>query len=93
MVVPNRPGRLHGPSREKILASKLWKRAFYVASFVAVISAILARPALAVIRMGSVQLSGLAQSPKVLESVALVLFGIGFLALASVVRRFQASTE
>jgi len=48
---------------------------------------------LAVIRLGSVQLSQITQSPKMLESAALVLFGIGFLALASVVRRLQTSAE
>jgi len=93
VIAENRPGRLHDPAREIILASKLWIRVFYVASFLAVISAILARPALAVIRMGSIQLSVLTQSPRALESAALVLFGIGFLALAFVVRRFQASTD
>ena len=93
MIIANRPGRWHDPSREKILASKLRIRVLFVASFLAAISAILARPALAVIRMGSVQLSELTESPKALESAALVLFGIGFLALAFVVRRFQASTE
>jgi len=71
----------------------MWVRALYVGSIVAVISAILARPALAVIRLGSVQLSEFTQSTKTLESAALVLFGIGFLALAFVVRRFQSTTE
>jgi formate hydrogenlyase subunit 3/multisubunit Na+/H+ antiporter MnhD subunit len=80
-------------SREKILESKLWLRVLYVALFLVGISAILARPAMAVIRLGSVKFSQLAQPPKMLESAALVLFGIGFLALASVVRRFRASTE
>jgi len=79
--------------KEKILASKLWVRTLSVTSCAAAISAILARPALAAIRLGSVQFSAFAQSPKVMESAALVLFGIGFLALAFVVRRFQASTE
>jgi uncharacterized membrane protein YdcZ (DUF606 family) len=65
----------------------------YVTSFLTVILAILARPALAVIRQGNVQLSQITQSPKMIESAALVLFGIGFLALASVVRRTKTSTE
>jgi len=64
-----------------------------VATFLAVILAILARPALAAIKLGSIQLLQLAQSPKMLESAALVLFGVGFFALAFVVRRFQPSTE
>jgi len=93
MLVPNPSSALQDPLREKILPNKLWVRVFYVASFVAVISAILARPALAVIRLGSVQFSQLTESPKVLESAALVVFGIAFLVLAFVVRRFQASTE
>jgi hypothetical protein len=78
---------------EHILTSKIWVRALGVGSILAVISAILARPALAVIRLSSVQLSEFTQSPKTLESAALVLFGIGFLALAFVVRRFQSATE
>jgi hypothetical protein len=79
--------------REKILASKLCVRVLKAAVFLAVISAILTRPALAAIRLGSIQLSQLAQSPRMLESAALAVFGIGFLALAFVVRCFQASTE
>jgi len=43
--------------------------------------------------LGSIQLLQLAQSPKMLESAALVLFGVGFFALAFVVRRFQPSAE
>ncbi len=39
------------------------------------------------------QLSQLTQSPKMLESAVLVLFGIGFLALAFIVRRFQSTAE
>ena len=75
------------------MASKLWVRASKVAIFLAVILAVLARPALAAIRFGSLQLSQLAQSPKVLESAALVLFGIGFLALAFLVRRLQSTAD
>jgi hypothetical protein len=75
------------------LAGKLRIRVLKVTAFLSLISAILARPAMAVIRLGSMQLSQLAQSPKMLESAALVLFGAVFLALAFVVRRFQASTE
>lgn len=96
MVVSILPGIVQGGTRslgEKILASKPWVRVFYVASAPAVVSAILARPALAAIRSGSIQMSQLTQSPRMLESAALVLFGIGFLALASIVRRFPSAAE
>ena len=66
---------------------------FYVGSILTVILAVFARPALAAIKLGGVQLSRLAESPKTLEAAALVLFGIGFLALAFVVRRFQAPVQ
>lgn len=75
------------------MASKLWVRIFYVASILTVILAAFARPALAVIIQGGIQLSRLAESPKTLEAAELVLFGIGFLALAFVVRRFQAPAQ
>jgi len=57
------------------------------------LSSVIARSALAAIKFGSYQLSQLAQSSKMLESVALLLFGIVFIGLASVVRRWQASAE
>ena len=75
------------------MTSKFWVRVLKVSAVLAMISAILAWPALAAIRSGTFQLYQFAQSPKTLESAALVLFGVGFLGLAFVVRRFQASTE
>ena len=57
------------------------------------LSAVIARPTLAAIKFGSYQLSQLAESHKMLESGALLLFGIGFIAVASVVRKRQAAAE
>lgn len=73
--------------------SKFWVRLSCVVTLVSGVSALLARPALAAIKLGSVQLSHLTDSPKLLESAALVLFGAGFFALAFVVRRLQATAE
>ena len=79
--------------RERTLASKLWVRLSSVVLFFIVVFSVLAKPALAALKLGTVQLSHITNSPKALESVALLLFGGCFLALAFVVRRLQTSTE
>ena len=79
--------------RERTLASKLWVRLSSVVLFFVVLFSFLARPALAAIKLGTAQLSHITDSPKVLESVALLLFGGCFLVLAFLVRRLQPSAE
>jgi hypothetical protein len=55
-------------------------------------SAVIARPALAALKYGSYELSQLAETSKLFEVEALLVFGIAFFGLAFVVRRWQASS-
>ena len=73
--------------------SKFWVRLSCVVTPMSAVSAVLAKPALAAVKLGTVQLSHLTDSPKTLESAALVLFGVGFIALAFVVRRLSGPAE
>jgi hypothetical protein len=81
------------PTREKIVVSKAVARISFAGLSIPALSAVSARPALAALKFGGYQLSQLAQSSKMFESVALLLFGIGFIGLAFVVRRWQAAPE
>jgi len=57
------------------------------------VSTVVARPALAALRYGSYQLSQLAGSSKLFECEALLAFGVGFISLAVLVRKWQISEE
>jgi hypothetical protein len=57
------------------------------------ISSGLARPALAALKYGTYELSQFAASSRLFECEALVISGIGFIGLAFLVRRWQASAE
>jgi hypothetical protein len=76
-----------------IVVSKTLARIGAVAAGALAVSAVAARPALAALRYGSYELSQLAQSSKLFECEALVLFGIGSICLAFVVRKWQSSVE
>jgi hypothetical protein len=75
------------------LVSNAAARITVIGSAAMAISAVIARPALAALKYGSHELSELAASSKLFECEALILFGISFIGIAFVVRRWQPPTE
>jgi hypothetical protein len=78
---------------ENIVVSKELTRIGAVVAGTLTLSAVAARPALAALKYGSYELSQLAQSSRLFECQALVLFGIGSIFLAFVLRKWQDSAE
>jgi hypothetical protein len=78
---------------EKNVLSKAIARVLVIGSAALAVSTLIARPAWAALRYGSYQLSQLAQSSKLFECEALLAFGIGFIGLAVLVRKWQSSEE
>jgi len=79
--------------KESTLVGKSVARVLYVVLLGLGPAAVIAKPALAVMKLGGSHLSHLALSAEGVESAALVASGIGFLALASAVRRWQPSVD
>ena len=76
---------------ENTLTGKTVAKILRGSLLVAVPCAIFAGPTLAAIKLGSSHLSQLAESSRAFESASLVVFGIGFLSVASAIRRWQSS--
>jgi hypothetical protein len=73
--------------------SKALVRVLVVGSAALAVSTVVARPAWAALKYGSYQLSQLAGSSKLFECEALLAFGVGFISLAILVRKWQSSEE
>ena len=85
--------RLQWRESEKTLVGNTLPKILRNGVLIAIPSAVLVRPALAAIKLGGAHLSQLAESSRSFESAALVLFGVGFLTIASAVRRWQSSSN
>jgi hypothetical protein len=73
--------------------SKAIKRVLVIGISALVLTTLVARPAWAALKYGSYELSQLTESSKLFECQALLVFGAGFIGLAVLVRKWQASEE
>jgi hypothetical protein len=73
--------------------SKAIRRILVIGSLALVVTTLVARPAWAALKYGGYELSQLTESSKLFECQALLVFGVAFIGLAVLVRKWQASEE